>query len=270
MKTNKQKNDSHSFQDLDNRIEQILTPRFAPSANDIKLEANAHPSSRTLWLNILRFGSVAAALVIGMFVLIGPTNKVVAKTPEDVIAEALTSLQTSDTYRVDFQMNAKENSDIMQPYEIDPNGERISGTLTILRYEGKEYMRIEWSNNIVQLFDGGQMRYKMWRNGELVCDMERSTINLKLLKLASLDDVKAIFGNDEDMKMQIEEQGDNIHLRAMIEHGEIAGIFSREQGKLLECGARAIDKTGTWKKVLSAKIEYNHPITVEQITASPK
>ena len=193
------------FQELDRHVEQLLTPRFAPSATDIKLEAHTHSSSRTLWLNVLQFGSVAAALVIGMFILIGPTNKVVAKTPEDVIAEALTSLQTADTYRVDFQMNAKENSDIMQPYEIDPNGERISGTLTILKSEGKEYMRIEWGNNIVQLFDGGQMCYKMWRNGELVCDMERSTINLKLLKLASLDDVKSQFGNDEDMHMQIEE-----------------------------------------------------------------
>ena len=270
----KTENQNNNFQELDRRVEQLLTPRFDPSVDEVKLPispvAPKRPARR-IWLNVLRFGAVAAVIVVGLFLMFEPTNEAVAKTSE-IIAEALDALQNSDAISVDFRMKAtiNNNGDETEYYKCDPNGEDIEGTLTLLKSGDKEYMRIEWSSGIVQLFDEGDMRYKMWQDGELKCDMERSSFVFKLLKLASLGGAKAII-KTADVSMNIEESGDNIIAKAVNEDGsvELGGVFSRQNGELLECGARMCIANGEWVKVLSAKIKYNQPITVEQICAAP-
>ena len=74
MKTN---NQDTAFEELNRRVEQMLTPRFAPSAEEIRLPKTPH-KSRTIWLNTLRIGGVAAALAIGIFFIVGPYNTVTA------------------------------------------------------------------------------------------------------------------------------------------------------------------------------------------------
>lgn len=74
MKTN---NQDTAFEELNSRVEQMLTPRFAPSAEEICLPKTQH-KSRTIWLNTLRIGGVAAALAIGIFFIVGPYNTVTA------------------------------------------------------------------------------------------------------------------------------------------------------------------------------------------------
>lgn len=267
MKTEDQNN---NFQELDRRVEQLLSPRFAPSTEDITLSKPKRPARR-IWLNMLRFGAVAAVIVVGLFLMFEPTNEATAKTSE-VIAEALDALQNADAFSVDFRMKAtiNHNGDKTEYYKCDPNGEDVEGTLTLLKSGGKEYMRIEWSSGIVQLFDGGDMRYRMWQNGELKCDMEHRSFVFKLLQLASLGGAKAII-KTADVAMNIEESGDNIIAKAVNEDSsvELEGVFSRTNGELLECGARTRIGNKEWVKVLSAKIKYNQPITVEQITATP-
>ena len=258
-------------QDLDHRVEQLLTPRFAPSAEELKLSKPKRPARR-IWLNVLRFGAVAAAIVVGLFIMFEPTNEAIAETKEEVIAEALDALQNADAFSVDFRMKAtiNNNGDETEYYKCDPNGEDIEGTLTLLKSGENEYMRIEWSSGIVQLFDEGNMRYKMWQNGELKYDMEHRSFVFKLLQLASLGGAKAII-QTADVAMNIEESGDNIIAKAVNEDSsvELEGVFSRTNGELLECGARMRLGNKEWVKVLSAKIKYNYPITVEQITATP-
>ena len=267
MKTEEQNN---NFHELDRRVEQLLTPRFAPSAEELKLPT-PRPRKSPIWLNMLRIGGVAAAIIVGLFIVMEPANEATAKTSE-VIAEALDALQNADAFSVDFRMKAtiNNNGDETEYYKCDPNGEDIEGTLTLLKSGDREYMRIEWSSGIVQLFDEGNMRYKMWQNGELKCDMERSSFNFKLLKLASLSAAKAII-KTADASMNIEESGDNIIVKVVNEDSsvELGGVFSRQKDELLECGARARIGNDEWVKVLSAKIEYNYPITVEQICAAP-
>lgn len=267
MKTEDQNN---NFHELDRRVEQLLTPRFAPSAEELQLPT-PHPRKSPIWLNMLRIGGVAAAIIVGLFIIMEPANEATARTSE-VIADALDALQNADAFSVDFRMKAtiNHNGDETEYYKCDPNGEDIEGTLTLLKSSGKEYMRIEWSSGIVQLFDGGDMRYRMWQNGELKYDMERSTFVFKLLQLASLGGAKAII-QTADVAMNIEESGDNIIAKAVNEDRsvELGGVFSRTNGELLECGARMRLGNKEWIKVLSAKIKYNQPITVEQICAAP-
>lgn len=268
MKTEQQNN---NFQELDQRIEQLLTPRFAPSAEEIRLSKPKRPT-RPIWLHALRISGIAAAIIVGLFIVIEPSNEATAKTNEEVIAEALSTLRNSDAFRVDFTMKATENNngDDTEYYKCDPNGKDINGTLTLLKSGDNEYMRIEWSSGVVQLFDEENMRYKMWYNGDLKCDMEHSSIIFKLLKLASLGGAKAII-KAADVSMDIEESGDNILVKVVNEDSsvELGGVFSRKNGELFECGARTRLGNGEWVKVLSAKIGYNYPVTVEQICAEP-
>ena len=267
----KTENQNNNFQEQDRRVEQLLTPRFAPSAEEIKLPTRPVTSKRRMWLNVLRIGAAAAVIVVGLFLMFEPTNEATARTSE-IIAEALDALQNSDAFSVDFRMKAtiNNNGDETEYYKCDPNGQDIEGTLTLLKSGDKEYMRIEWSSGIVQLFDEGNMRYKMWQDGELKCDMERSSFVFKLLKLASLGGAKAII-KTADVSMNIEESGDNIIAKAVNEDSsvELGGVFSRQNGELFECGARMHLGNGEWVEVLSAKIKYNQPITVEQICAAP-
>ena len=88
--------------------------------------------------------------------------------------------------------------------------------------------------------------------------------------LASLGGAKAII-KTADVSMNIEESGDNILVKVVNEDSsvELGGVFSRQKDELMECGARMRLGNGEWVKVLSAKIKYNQPITVEQICAAP-
>ncbi len=86
MKTNNQNN---TFEQQDHRIEQLLTPRFTPSAEEISLP-KTHHKNRTIWLNTLRIGGIAAVLAIGIFFIVGPYNTATANGSikvEDVIPE---------------------------------------------------------------------------------------------------------------------------------------------------------------------------------------
>lgn len=269
MKTEQQNN---NFQELDQRIEQLLTPRFAPSAEELRLPIQPRRKS-PVWLNMLRITGVAAAIIVGLFIVIEPANEATAKTNEEVIAEALSTLRNSDAFRVDFTMKATENNngDDTEYYKCDPNGKDINGTLTLLKSGDNEYMRIEWSSGVVQLFDEENMRYKMWHNGDLKCDMECSSFVFKLRGLVSLAGAKAII-KTADVSMNIEESGDNIQVKVVNEDSsvELGGVFSRKNEELIECGVRMRPATGDWIKVLSAKIEYNHPVSVDAICAAPK
>ena len=86
MKTNNQNN---TFEQQSHRVEQLLTPRFAPSAEEISLPKTPH-KNRTIWLNTLRIGGIAAVLAIGIFIIVGPYNTATANGSikvEDVIPE---------------------------------------------------------------------------------------------------------------------------------------------------------------------------------------
>ena len=74
-----------------------------------------------------------------------------------------------------------------------------------------------------------------------------------------------------DVSMNIEESGDNILVKVVNEDSsvELGGVFSRKNEELFECGVKTRLGNGEWIKVLSAKIEYNYPVTVEQICAAP-
>lgn len=100
MKTNNQNN---TFEQQNHRVEQLLTPRFAPSAEEISLPKTAH-RNRTIWLNTLRIGGIAAVLAIGIFFIVGPYNTATAngsikveEIAQDIEASDNTQSEQPDT-----------------------------------------------------------------------------------------------------------------------------------------------------------------------------
>ena len=264
-------NQNNNMQELDQRVEQLLTPRFAPSVENFKLELKPR-KARYAWLfSAMRICGVAAALIVGLFVLISPTNEVNAMSAEDIVYKALEEFQNADSFRVEFKAKvvANNGNDKTEIYRFAEDGDDVAGVLMLLKADGKTSFRIEWSSGVVQLFDSFEMRYKMWENGVLVSDEPRTSINAKFTKLLSLDNVKQEFGSNPDI--QIKEQGNSITLSLKDDPTEeIGAIFSRDNGRLEECGARRKDSSGKWVKLLSAKIDYSTHITKAEITAVPK
>ena len=78
-------------QNLDNRVEQLLSPQFTPSADEIKLSKPKH-STRRIWLNALRIGSVAAALVVGLYIFIEPNSTANASVMAQVDMENINNI----------------------------------------------------------------------------------------------------------------------------------------------------------------------------------
>ena len=100
MKTNNQNN---TFEQQNQRVEQLLTPRFTPSAEEISLPKTTH-RNRTIWLNTLRIGGIAAVLAIGIFFIVGPYNTATAngsikveEIAQDIEASDNTSSEKPDT-----------------------------------------------------------------------------------------------------------------------------------------------------------------------------
>lgn len=264
-------NQNNNMQELDQRVEQLLTPRFAPSAENFKLELKPR-KARYAWLfSAMRIGGVAAALIVGIFVLINPTNEANAMSAEEIVYKALEEFQNVGSFRVEFKAKvvANNGNDKTEIYRFAEDGDDVAGVLMLLKADGKTSFRIEWSSGEVQLFDAFEMRYKMWKDGKLVCNEPRTSINAKFTKLLSLDGVKQEFGSNSDVRMN--EQENNITL-SLVDNDteEIGAIFSRDNGRLEECGARRKEASGQWVKLLSAKIDYSTPVSKAEITSVPK
>ena len=95
----------------DKQIEQLLTPRFAPSAEEVKLSKPKRPARR-IWLDVLRFGAVAAAIVVGIFILVDPNNTATAKvydmsqfTPADTMPRFQNGDMTTFCYWMSRNIN---------------------------------------------------------------------------------------------------------------------------------------------------------------------
>lgn len=268
MKTNEQNN---NFQELDRRVEQLLSPRFAPSADEIKLSKPKRPARR-IWLSAMHIGGVAAAIVMGIFLIGGPINKVEAKAPEEIVTEALATLQNADSYRISFTAKVSpapvNDNDY---YRLDPNGNEIKGVMTLLKTASNTIMRIEWESGVTQLYDSE--RYYEWEGTKQVENKEQKINHFKLLALADLETVKDIMGGEIEFKEDA--NGKNILAIAdspdyAREKVRVEGIFSKKSGKLI--GGNSYQKINDeWITLVKvSKIDYGFPLTVEEITASPK
>ncbi|MBO5800732.1 MAG: hypothetical protein J6R16_00450 [Alistipes sp.] len=225
MKTNNLDNYS------DNRVVDILSPRFAPSTNlEFKVTAPA-PRRRFIW-QFARVGGIAAVVAIALFVGI---KGVQTSTAQEVVERAMTQLLESDNCLVRFTANVTANKSSQEElYDIDFDGTPMQGTVEIRKEGSKIKMAIKWQDqsSSMELYDGES--YQRYQNGQLV--LERPHGGIDLTPFSTIDKLNE-YALLTGILLKFREEGDMIIVSTRGDKVGIIARFSKSEGRLLgvEC-----------------------------------
>ena len=223
MKTN---NNLDNFSDI--RVENLLTPRFAP-ATSLEFKAPT-PRRHPIW-QAVRISAVAA--IVAVVVVIG-IGSVQTSTAREVVERAMTQLLESDSFLVQFTANVTENKNSRELYDIDFEGTPMQGTVEIRKEDSKVKMAIKWQDKArsMELYDGES--YRRYQNGQLV--LERPHGGLDLSPLATIDKLKE-YALLTGILLKFREEGDIILVSTRGDKVGIVARFSKSEGRLLgaEC-----------------------------------
>ena len=225
MKTNNLDNYS------DNRVVDILSPRFAPSTNlEFKVTAPA-PRRRFIW-QFARVGGIAA---VGAIVLFVGIKGVQTSTARELVERAMTQLLESDNCLVRFTANVTANKSSQEEfYDIDFDGTPMQGTLEIRKEDSKIKMAIKWQDqsSSMELYDGES--YQRYQNGQLV--LERPHGGIDLTPFSTIDKLKE-YALLTGILLKFREEGDMIIVSTRGDKVGIIARFSKSEGRLLcaEC-----------------------------------
>ena len=225
MKTNNLDNFS------DDRVVDILSPRFAPSTNlEFKVTAPA-PRRRFIW-QFARVGGIAAVVAIALFVGI---KGVQTSTAQEVVERAMTQLLESDNCLVRFTANVTANKSSQEElYDIDFDGTPMQGTVEIRKEGSKIKMAIKWQDksSSMEFYDGES--YQRYQNGQLV--LERPHGGIDLTPFSTIDKLKE-YALLTGILLKFREEGDIIIVSTRGDKVGIIARFSKSEGRLLgvEC-----------------------------------
>ena len=224
MKTNNNLDNSS-----DNRVENLLSPRFAPTTS-LSFKAPA-PRRRPLW-QAVRISAVAAMVAVA--VVIGISG-VQTSTAREVVEQAMMRLAKADSYLIHFTARVTKSTDPHDLYEIvDSNAAPMQGTVEIRKEGSKAKMAIKWQDDkrSMELYDG--QTYRRYQNGQLV--LERPDKGIDLTPLASLEKLKP-YAAAMGMLLKFREEGDTIIVSDRSDKVGIVARFSKSEGRLLsaEC-----------------------------------
>ncbi len=223
MKTNNYLDNSS-----DNRVENLLTPRFAPTTS-LEFKAPA-PRRHPIW-QAVRISAVAA--IVAVAVVIG-ISSVQTSTAREVVERAMTQLLESDNCLVQFTANVTENKNSRELYDLDFDGTPTKGSVEIRKEESKVKMAIKWQDKArsMELYDGES--YRRYQNGQLL--LERPHGGIDLSPLASLEKLKP-YAAAMGWLLKFREEGDMILVSTRGDKVGIVARFSKSEGRLLgvEC-----------------------------------
>ena len=224
MKTN---NNLDTFSDI--RVENLLTPRFAP-ATSLEFKAPA-PRRHPLW-QAVRIGAVAAMVAVAVVIGI---SSVQTSTAREVVERAMTQLLESDNCLVQFTANVAESKRMQDElYDLDFEGTPMQGTVEIRKEGSKVTMAIKWQDKVrsMELYDGES--YRRYQNGQLV--LERPHGGIDLSPLATIDKLKE-YALLTGVLLKFREEGDIILVSTRGDKVGIVARFSKSEGRLLgaEC-----------------------------------
>lgn len=223
MKTNNNLDNSSDI-----RVENLLTPRFAPTTS-LSFKAPA-PRRRPLW-QAVRISAVAAMVAVAVVIGIGSVQ---TGTAREVVERAMTQLLESDNCLVQFTANVTENKNSRELYDLDFDGTPMQGTVEIRKEDSKIKMAIKWQDKArsMELYDGES--YRRYQNGQLVLEQPHGGIDLS--PLASLEKLKP-YAAAMGWLLKFREEGDMILVSTRGDKAEIVARFSKSEGRLLgvEC-----------------------------------
>ena len=224
MKTN---NNLDNFSDT--RVENLLTPRFAPTTS-LEFKAPA-PRRRSIW-QAIRISAVAAMVAVAIVIGI---SSVQTSTAREVVERAMAQLLESDNCLIQFTANvAKSKRTQDELYNLDFEGTPTQGTVEIRKEGSKVKMAIKWQDKArsMELYDGES--YRCYQNGQLV--LERPDGGIDLTPLATIDKLKD-YALLTGILLKFREEGDMILVSTNGDKVGIVARFSKSEGRLLgaEC-----------------------------------
>ena len=212
----------------DNRVENLLSPRFAPTTS-LSFKAPA-PRRRPLW-QAVRISAVAAMVAVA--IVIGFSG-VQTSTAREVVEQAMMRLAEADSFLVHFTANVYESKRSQHLYIVDFEGAPIKGTVEIRKEGSKVKMAIKWQDKArtMELYDGES--YRRYQNGQLV--LERPDKGVDLTPFATIENLKA-HTSSRGIKMKFRELGNIIIAGSKGDKVAIIARFSKSDGRLLsaEC-----------------------------------
>ena len=247
MKTNNNLDNSS-----DNRVENLLTPRFTPTTS-LSFKAPA-PRRRPLW-QAVRISAVAAMVAVA--IVIGFSG-VQTSTAREVVEQAIMRLAEADSFLVHFTANVYESKRSQHLYSVDPDAAPMQGTVEIRKEGSKVKMAIKWQDEArtMELYDGES--YRRYQNGQLV--LERPDKGIDLTPFATIENLKA-HTSSRGIKMKFRELGNLIIAGSKGDKVAIIARFSKSDGRLLgaECSGQY---NGQQVKVLTVdQIDFDVPPT---------
>ena len=224
MKTN---NNLDNFSDT--RVENLLTPRFAPTTS-LEFKAPA-PRRRSIW-QAIRISAVAAMVAVAIVIGI---SSVQTSTAREVVERAMAQLLESDNCLIQFTANvAKSKRTQDELYNLDFEGTPTQGTVEIRKEGSKVKMAIKWQDKArsMELYDGES--YRCYQNGQLV--LERPDGGIDLTPFATIDKLKE-YAVLSGILLKFREEGDIISVSTRGDKVGIVARFSKSEGRLLgaEC-----------------------------------
>ena len=224
MKTN---NNLDNFSDT--RVENLLTPRFAPTTS-LEFKAPA-PRRRSIW-QAIRISAVAAMVAVAIVIGI---SSVQTSTAREVVERAMAQLLESDNCLIQFTANvAKSKRTQDELYNLDFEGTPTQGSVEIRKEGSKVKMAIKWQDKAcsMELYDGES--YRCYQNGQLV--LERPDGGIDLTPLATIDKLKD-YALLTGILLKFREEGDMILVSTSGDKVGIVARFSKSEGRLLgaEC-----------------------------------
>ena len=249
MKTNNLDNYS------DDRVVDILLPRFAPTTNlEFKVTAPA-PRHRFIW-HFARVGGIAAVVALAIFVGI---RGVQTSTAREVFEKAMQQLVEADSYIIKFTANVSESKhSLYHLYNVDFDGVPMQGTVEIRKEESKVKMAIKWQDKArtMELFDGES--YRRYQNGQLV--LERPHGGIDLTPLATIEKLKE-YALLTGILLKFREEGDVIIISTGSDKVEIVARFSKSEGRLLGAECSGLYNRQQVTVLTVDQIDFNVPPT---------
>lgn len=248
---------------MDEQIVNLLTPKHAPRCN-VSFSVPEIPK-RVFWWRYVRTVGVAAVVMIGVFfgakILISGEARAA-----QIIDRAMAGMKDVRSCRMQMTCSIPGKSDVAGKV-----------TYTILRAEKGDFSRMDLQEESVHphqttfLYTPDSM--KMWSGGELEIAMLRMNQQPDFNNWITLD---VLMGNFEENKRNlsiVHETDTEITLRngkhAYKYEYTYEGVFSKVDGLLKSFSVHIDEKDGFTTDFRCDHIDYNIPLTEEEITKAP-
>ena len=248
------------------RVVDLLTPRHAPECK-ASFRAPQTPHRIKAW-RYIRTAGMAAVLMIGIFVgikVLTPGKAYAAMTPQLVIDKAREKLRDVRSFRMELSFTPEWNDKTAD----------VDGKVTyyILRTDRGDITRTEtyeskYDHATVFLYTPDST--KIWSDGKLEYALHATKSNQH--QSLTLDMLMERIENDKD-RLSLKEEGDEVTLRLMHHaykyqyYYEVA--FSKTDGLIKSFNGYVTDNDGFLTHIECRRIDYNIPLTAEEIQRAP-